>query len=74
MIVRDSVPITFFTNQIFMLEQHINIYKCIIIITRIRAIASNSQVTRRVPLCHSNYNFFRRNQSSMTFGFHGNRS
>ena len=32
MIVRDSVPITFFTNQIFMLEQHINIYKCIIII------------------------------------------
>ena len=30
--VRDSVPITFFTNQIFMLGQHINIYKCIIII------------------------------------------
>ena len=24
MIVRDSVPITFFTNQIFMLEQYIN--------------------------------------------------
>ena len=65
-----------------------------IIITRIRAIASNSQVTRRVPLAtpittlknclyqrcpylwRNARNFVKilKNQSSVTFGFHGNRS